>query len=46
MDLGMTVNQLRKSLTVWELLMWGEFYSRERKEVKKMQDKARGKRGH
>ncbi len=44
MDLGMTVRQLRKELTVWELLLWSEFYVRERNEVKKMQDKAKRKR--
>lgn len=40
----MTVKQLRKELTVWELLLWSEFYVRERNEVKKMQDKAKRKR--
>lgn len=44
MDLGMTVGQLRRSLTVWELLLWSEFYRRERTEIKKMQDKAKRKR--
>ncbi len=43
MDLGMTVGQLRRSITPWELLMWSEFYRRERQEVKKMQDKAKRK---
>lgn len=40
----MTVGQLRKQVGVWELLLWGEFYRRERNEVKKMQDKAKRKR--
>lgn len=44
MDLGMTVGQLRKTITVWEMLMWSEFYRRERQEVKKMQDKQKRKR--
>jgi hypothetical protein len=44
MDLGMTVGQLRKSITVWELLMWSEFYKRERSEVKKMQENIKRKR--
>lgn len=44
MDLGRTVGELRKSLTVWELLLWSEFYKRERNELKKMQDKAKRKR--
>lgn len=39
----MTVRELRKSLTVWELLLWSEFYKRERNELKKMQEKAKRK---
>jgi hypothetical protein len=41
MDLGMTVGQLRKTVSVWELLLWSEFYRRERSEIKKMQEKAK-----
>lgn len=44
MDLGMTVKQLRKELTVWELLLWSEFYKRERNELKKLQEKAKRKK--
>ena len=44
MDLGMTVRRLRKELTVWELLLWSEFYKRERNELKKLQEKAKRKR--
>lgn len=40
----MSVRQLRKDVTVWELVFWSEFYRRERSELKKMQDKAKRKR--
>ena len=40
----MTVRQLRKELTVWELLLWSKFYKRERNELKKLQEKAKRKR--
>jgi hypothetical protein len=45
MDLGMTVSQMRQSMSVWELILWMEFYRRERKEIKRMREKAKGKRG-
>jgi hypothetical protein len=41
MDLGMTVSQLRKRLTPWELLLWSEFYKREHDAVKKMHERAK-----
>jgi hypothetical protein len=28
-------------VSVWELLLWSEFYRRERSEIKKMQEKAK-----
>ncbi len=37
----MTVSQLRKGLTPWELLLWGEFYKREHDAVKKLHAKKR-----
>lgn len=40
----MTVRQLRKEVSVWELLLWSEFYKRERNELKKLQEKAKRKR--
>lgn len=40
----MTVKQLRKELTVWELLLWSEFYKRERNELRKLQEKAKRKK--
>jgi hypothetical protein len=44
MDLGMTVRDLRSRMSLWELLLWGEFYKRERREIKRMQEKAKGKK--
>lgn len=41
MDLGLTVGQLKKSITPWELLLWHEFYKRERDEMKRIQEKAK-----
>lgn len=40
----MTVSHLRTSMTAWELLLWSEFYRRERNEMKKMQEKAKRKK--
>jgi hypothetical protein len=31
-------------MTPWELLLWSEFYRRERNEMKKMQEKAKRKK--
>lgn len=44
MDLGKTVNEVRRSMTVWEFLMWNEFYKRERTEVERMHERAKRKR--
>jgi hypothetical protein len=44
MDLGMTVRDLRSRMSLWEFLLWGEFYRRERKEIKRMQEKSKGKK--
>lgn len=40
----MTVQRLRKELSVWEMIMWSEFYKRERNEIKKLQEKAKRKK--
>jgi hypothetical protein len=38
----MTVAELRTKMTTWELLLWAEFYKREREELKKMKEKRNG----
>lgn len=37
----MPVSRLRKEISVWEMILWSEFYRRERHEIKKMQEKAK-----
>jgi len=39
MDLGKTVAELRASLTIWELILWAEFYDRERQAIKAAQER-------
>lgn len=43
MDLGMTVHELRRVMPFWELVMWEQFYKRERIEIKRIHDKAKRK---
>lgn len=35
----MTVAEVRARMTSWELLLWAEFYKRERAELKKLKEK-------
>lgn len=44
-DLGRMVHEIRRGMTTWELLLWGEFYKREYNETKKLHEKMkRGKK--